>query len=342
VVRLAKAALVCTLVTASAGCSAANPGPAPKAAQHTAAQTPDTVVRHRLGVLGSFRVGQHWLRFTEPAHRGVTGARLGSRNLLVQVLYPAAAKPSGAHPPASGPFPMIMFAPGFAECGGPYGRMLRSWASAGYVVVVVNFPMSDCKAGPAATESDMVNQPGDMSYVIDRMLALDAGGHGPFAGLIDRHAIAAAGQSDGGDTVAALAANGCCADRRVMAVAALSGAEWPPMPGRYFPRMPVPMLVTQGSADRINWPGCSVQLYRTDPARARYYLNLFGAGHTVPYWGVNRFERVVVRVGLAFFNRFALGQAAGAHAMQRAGDVPGVAVLYKFGAGHLAPGPCDN
>jgi hypothetical protein len=80
------------------------------------------------------------------------------------------------------------------------------------------------------------------------------GAAGPFSGLLDPNEVGAAGQSDGGDTVAALAANTCCTDRRLKAMAVLSGAEWPPMPGRYFSAGAPPMLFTQGSADTINPP----------------------------------------------------------------------------------------
>ena len=129
----------------------------------------------------------------------------------------------------------MLFAPGFMQCGGPYSDLLRAWASAGYVVAVVNFPRTDCRVGAAAYEPDLVNQPADMSYVLSRLLALNAQPHGAFSGLLNRDEIAAAGQSDGGDTVAALAANACCTDHRLKGVAVLSGAEWPPMPWAVLP-----------------------------------------------------------------------------------------------------------
>lgn len=301
-----------------------------------------TVTRPVVGKLGHYWVGQRWMTFVEPAHTGPTGERLGPRRLLTQIWYPLAGRPSKTAQPASGPFPLLVFAPGFMQCGGPYSRMLQAWATAGYVVAVVNFPRSDCKAGAAATESDMVNQPGDMSQVITSLLALSAAPNGLLAGLLNPKQIAVTGQSDGGDTVAALAANSCCGDRRVVAVAVLSGAEWPPMPGRYFAHRPVPMLFEQGSADSVNYPGCSVQMYQADPARERYYLDMFGASHTAPYWGTNAYERVVVRVTLAFFDRFVLGQAAAGPAMTRSGDVAGLSALYSSGGGGLQPGPCDN
>ena len=293
-----------------------------------------------VGTLGRFWVGQRWITFTEPAHTGPTGAHLGPRRLLTQIRYPLAGPPAKTSKPARGPLPLIVFGPGFMQCGGPYSRLLRAWATAGYVVATVNFPLSDCKVGSAATESDMVNQPADMSYVITRMLRLSAARHGLFSGLISPHEIAVTGQSDGGDTVAAVGANTCCSDHRVAAIAVLSGAEWPPMPGSFFTRRPAPMLFTQGSADTVNLPGCSAAMYHADPARTRYYLDLFGADHTGPYWGTNRFERIVARVTLDFFDRYVLRQAAAGTAMKTAGDVPNLAALFSHGHGQVPAGPC--
>jgi dienelactone hydrolase len=268
--------------------------------------------------------------FTEPAQAGVGGRRLGTRQLATLVRYPL-ARPVRAGRPARGRFPLLVFAPGFMQCAGPYSDLLQTWASAGYVVAAVDFPRTDCRVGAAADEADLVNQPADMSYVISGLLALSARPHGIFSGLLDSSEVAVAGQSDGGDTVAALAANACCADRRLVAAAVLSGAEWPPMPGRYFAHRAPPMLFVQGSADTVNPPWTSVQLYHADPGRARFYLDLFGATHTVPYVGTNRVERLVTRVTLAFFNRYVLRLPGAAAAMSRYGNVRGKAHLASAG-----------
>jgi predicted dienelactone hydrolase len=225
-------------------------------------------------------------------------------------------------------------------CDRSYADLLRAWASAGYVVAAVNFPLSDCLTGAAATESDLVNQPGDISYAITSMLRLSRARHSLFAGLLNPRQIAIAGQSDGGDTVAAIGANTCCTDHRVAAVAVLSGAEWPLMPGAFFASRPVPMLFTQGNADTVNLPGCSAAMYHADRAAARYYLDLFGADHTGPYWGTNRFEQIVARVTLAFFNRYVLGRDSAEPAMRHYGNIPGAAALSSHGGGHVPPGPC--
>jgi len=281
-------------------------------------------------VAGSYLVGERQITFLEPAHAGPAGEHLGPRSLLTVVRYPLVRPPAGGRP-APGRFPLLVFAPGFTRCAGVYSDLLQSWASAGYVVAAVNFPRTDCYAGAAAYEPDLVNQPYDMSFAISRLLALSAQPGDLFYRLLDSRKVAAAGQSDGGDTVAALAANACCADHRLVAVAVLSGAEWAPMPGRYFAGPVPPMLFVQGSVDTVNPPWTSLQLYRADRYRARYYLDLLGADHGGPYLGSNPVEQLVSRVTLAFFNRYVLGQAGPLAAMQRDSSLGPKAVLVAGG-----------
>ena len=317
-------------VAALAGCgatAASTPAAAGKPVESTRPTpgTSRTVIAALAPVVydapGHYRVGQRWFSFSEPSRAGTGGNE--PRRLLTQVLWPLTP---GTGSPA-GPRPLLVFAPGFMQCGHPYYQLLAAWASAGYVVAVVDFPHSDCLVGPAATETDMVNQPADVSYVITSLLGLSASHTGPLAGLIGPGEIGITGQSDGGDTVAAIAANSCCSDPRVRAVAVLSGAEWPPMPGRYFQTAPVPMLFTQGSADTINPAILSVTMYQQDPSPQRFYLDLLGADHTTPYWGINPDEEVVARVTLDFFNRYLLGRNSAAQLMVRDGTVAGVASL---------------
>ncbi len=282
------------------------------------------------GTAGQYRIGERQLVFTEPAHRGVTGQRLGQRSLLTVIRYPTGRGSSGSWP-SGGPFPLVMFAPGFRQCSATYADLLRAWASAGYVVASVDFPRTSCQVASTAYEPDLVNQPADVSYVLGQLLALAARPGDFFSGRLNPREVAAAGQSDGGDTVAALAASTCCLDHRLRAVAVLSGAEWPPMPGTYFAGAAPPLLFVQGSADDINPPGASVQLYRADRASPRYYLDLFGADHMVPYTGDNPVERLVARATLAFFGRYILGHAGALTAMQRVVQGSSIAALATGG-----------
>ncbi len=301
---------------------------ASSAGPRTRATDPAPATAAAVGGAGSYQTGERQLTFTEPARTGPGGQRLGQRTLVTQIWYPLRHTRVRE---AAGPFPLLLFAPGFLQCPGAYSHLLRTWASAGYVVAAVTFPRTNCHLGAAAYEADLVNQPHDMSYVLTRMLALSARPGDLFSGLLEPHEVGAAGQSDGGDTVAALAAGTCCTDHRLRAAAVLSGAEWPPMPGRYFVGDAPPMLFTQGSADTVNPPWTSLQLYRADDAGPRYYLDLLGADHLAPYEGTNPVERLVARVTLAFFDRYVLGQAGALKTMTREGNVPGIAALVSGG-----------
>ena len=283
-----------------------------------------------VGTAGIYQAGEQQLTFAEPSHTGPAGQYLTGRTLVVDIRYPRAQRSGGPYA-ALGPFPLIMFAPGFMQCDAPYSDLLDAWASAGYVVAAVNFPRTDCRVGAAADETDLVNQPWDMSYALSRLLELSGQPSGVLSGLLNSRQIAAAGQSDGGDTVAAVAASTCCTDHRLAAVAVLSGQEWPPMPGRYFPGAAPPMLFTQGSADTVNPPWLSLQLYQADSAKARYYLDLSGASHLIPYEGTNPAERLTARVTLAFFDRYVLGQPQALQTMTRDGNVTGAATLVGGG-----------
>ena len=188
----------------------------------------------------------------------------------------------------------------------------------------------------------MVNQPRDMAYVIRQILKMSGESRGQLSGLVNPREIGVAGQSDGGDTVAALAANTCCADHRVTAAVVLAGAEWAPMPGRYFARATPPMLFAQGSADTCNPPEASEELYQADTTGRRYYLDLIGANHFTPYEGKGPPEPVVARVTTDFLNRYLAGQHGAGPAMWHDGDAAGVAKLTSGSAPPRSPGKAGN
>ena len=255
------------------------------------------------GMLGMYPAG----------HAAVTLTR-GHRSLYTEIWYPAVQQ-------ASTQFPMIVFAPGYMECGGAYAPLLRAWATAGYVVASVNSPVTSCKNGPQPNENDIVNQPADLSFVLSQLL-------GPRSGAIpvpvDPAEVAAAGQSDGGDTAAALASSSCCTDHRFGAVAVLSGQDWIYAAGMNFTGRGPAMLFTQGTADNENAPATSWHLYQTDRPGAKYYLRLLGADHLGPYTKVNQYENAVVRVSVAFFDHYLLHLPGTLGTLSRAGNVPGV------------------
>jgi predicted dienelactone hydrolase len=278
-----------------------------------------------VGRLGYYPVTERPYTFTEPA-----SAHHGRRKLHLTVQLPVLSPALTARLPAAGAFPLVVFAPGFLQCGGAYRYLLRQWASAGYVVAAVDFPRTNCRtANP--DEADLSNQPADMAYVIRQLLAKSRQHQGSLSGLISDTNIAVAGHSDGGDTVAAMAAASCCKDNNIRAAIVLAGAKSPLLRGRWFAGHTPPMLFVQGTADTCNPPQASVQLYQTDKTGTRYYLQLFRANHLTPYEGNASPEPIVARVTLAFLDQYVSGKQGPIAAMQRAGHVPGAAELLTAG-----------
>src|ERR1700722_19075587 len=113
------------------------------------------------------------------------------RTLQTSILYPATGTPTGkpvANVPPShngGPFPVIVFAHGLDSNAIIYFPLIAEWAEAGFVVVAPTFPLSNLFAPGGDTAKDLVNQPGDMSFVLTQALKLSAQKGNLLSGMID-------------------------------------------------------------------------------------------------------------------------------------------------------------
>jgi dienelactone hydrolase len=235
------------------------------------------------------------------------------RTLVTYVRYPRAGR---------GPFPLIVFGHGFAVTPGIYARLLDAWTRAGYVVAAPLFPVENANAPGGPDEADLVNQPGDMSFVISRLVAASADPRSPLHGLVDPTRVAVAGHSDGAETAFAVAYERRYRDRRVRAAVILSGAELPP--AAVEREGDPPLLAVQGTADPINPPSAAYRLFAA-VGRPKYLLRLLGAGHLPPYTTSARQLGVVERVSIAFLDRYL--RAGSLQGLLAAGRAPGVASL---------------
>jgi dienelactone hydrolase len=255
-----------------------------------------------------FAVGVRVLRLLDSSRAiHLAGGRTQPRALLTVVRYPAVGAPGdgdvfGARA-APGPFPLVVFGHGFATTPTLYARLLQSWARAGYVVAAPVFPLENANAPGGPDESDLVNQPTDMSFVISRLLAQSASASGSFHGLIDPAQVAVAGHSDGAETALALAYSRKFRDRRVRAAVILSGAEMPGVGGFSFAPGSPALLAVQGTADAINEPRFTYAFFKL-ARRPKYLLRLLGAGHLAPYTDQQPQLGIVQHVSVAFLDRY--------------------------------------
>ena len=214
-------------------------------------------------------------------------------------------------PSAPGRHPLVVFAHGFGLLPGTYANLLDAWARAGYVVAAPAFPLERANAPGGPDESDLINEPRDISFVVDRLLALDTTAHGALTGAIDRSRIAVAGHSDGAVAALAAAYDPRFRDARFRAAIVLSGAMLGGMTS--FSLHGPPLLAIQGTADPIN-PPATTSGYFARAHRPKFLLWLLGASHRPPYTTEQPQLGIVERATIGFLAHYLRGEPLGAFA----------------------------
>ena len=226
------------------------------------------------------------------------------------------------YPVVGNAYPLVVFGHGYTLTPATYARLLRAWTEAGYVVAAPVFPLENAAAPGGPNESDLINQPEDMSFVITRLLALNARTNGVLYRRIDSSRIAVAGHSDGAETALAVAYDKRFRDPRVGAAIVLSGAALPGMGA--FPRNGPPLLAVQGTADTINSPATSAGFFRR-AQRPKFLLWLLGASHLPPYTDQQPQLGIVEQATTAFLDHYLKGRPLGA--LDQAARRPGLTRL---------------
>jgi predicted dienelactone hydrolase len=234
--------------------------------------------------VGQYPVGQRHETFVDPTRPtsafGAFPAK-PNRTLVVNILYPAAGAPSMAGTvtpnatPASRQFPLVVFSPGYTADDDTYTFLLQRWVEAGYVVVAISFPLSSFPGGDAG---DYVSQPGDVSFVLTRILRLDDERSTPYYHLINPREVAAAGHSLGAITTLGVAYNSCCVDRRLSAAVSISGIEAPFPDGSFVNPPPTPLLLVHGGAD-TTVPVAGSQIAYNNAVPPKVFVLIPAAGH---------------------------------------------------------------
>ena len=215
-------------------------------------------------------------------------ARAG-REIVTTIWYPAVGSPStiahwGATPDrAHGAFPIIVFAHGHAGEPQAYSGIIDNWVSRGYVVVAPAFPLSRARALGGPTYDDILNQPGDMSYVLTHVLADNVDPNSWMHGLLDARHIGAVGHSMGGWTVLALVGNSCCRDKRFTSAILLASQLWWAFKPKFFTAPAPPLLFVHALRDDVIPFRYGEQAYAAATA-PKYFLTVIG-DHLQPYWG---------------------------------------------------------
>jgi predicted esterase len=220
--------------------------------------------------------------------------------------------------------PWVVFLHGYLAEPQRYASMLETWAKSGYAVVAPTLPLTSSASGSVADESDMVNEPADVHFVISSLLHQSAATSGPLAGLLDPRRIGVAGHSDGANVAYATAYSASLGDPRVRTVIDLSG-ELPTGMGPY-PGDGPPLLMIHADQDEYVPHAQSAALYG-EVSVERWWVELHGVGHEPPFTESNAWSAVVDEVTVAFLDRTLGGHAVPAATIAAAANHPPTATL---------------
>lgn len=268
-----------------------------------------------------FAVGTSSQTFVDPT-RG-SPARGGSpssssRTIVTTIYFPTpAAVPNP--PPVVGPFPLLVFAHGYAIDAAAYAPLLHDLAAGGFVVAAPDFPGTSTAHPGGAVRSDSLEEPADISFVITSMIGLSSA-PGPLLGLVDPNAVGDAGQSDGGVVAAAAAYNTCCIDPRIKASSILTGGAFG-FDGQWFPPGTPPVMFVHATADEVNPYGASTSMF--EQAQSPKYLFTIEGGSHLEVYVDPPWEQHVAAAMVAFFDLYLKGDQSAAERLTTAGSQPG-------------------
>jgi fermentation-respiration switch protein FrsA (DUF1100 family) len=302
----------------SGGAPAAAPGPAPEL---------EALVTDR-----SFAVGYRDMTFVDesrptPDNGSYPGAP--SRTLPTRVWYPTDATPGGdaiaGAPVATGGglFPLVVFSHGFGANALVYTGVAEEIASHGYVVAAPTYPLTNNQAPGGRNTLDVVNQPGDVSFVIDEVIAADEIG-----AIVDAERLGVAGHSLGAVTSLAVALNDCCLDDRIDAAVSWAGLTRSLAGSDPF-ATDVPVLLIHGTDDGVIPYQSSTEAY-AGAAPPKFFITLRNGDHYDAYLdGANVQAPIAENATIDFFDRYLKGDDGALARLERDARVPGVSTLQE-------------
>jgi len=150
---------------------------------------------------------------------------------------------------APGPHPFVVYSHGFMSMRGENPPLAELLAGHGYVVASVDYPLTNGNAPGGPNIADVVNQPADVSFVIDTVTSWSEDAR-PFPGSIDPERIGVAGLSLGGLTTTLVSFHPRLRDPRIAGAVSIAGPS-SIFTDAFFASADLPFLMIAGTGDAI-------------------------------------------------------------------------------------------
>jgi dienelactone hydrolase len=263
---------------------------------------------------GMYAVGELTETFVDTSRGTVSANGQGNAptRTLVTVIH---------YPQSDGPFPLIVLAHGQTGHPNKFSQLTTAWASAGFVVAAPVFPLTNNQTA-FRTDGDYVNQPADVSFVIDQMLARSNEKNNPLARRVDSRHIGVAGLSLGGATVYGIAFNSCCRDHRIDAALVMAGILLPYDGAYEFPS--VPLLIVHGNSD----PRGREPYGMASPPK--YLMTIERPTHSPPFEDApDPADELVVTVTVDYWHAYLYEQRGALAALSTDATAPGITTFEQ-------------
>lgn len=176
-----------------------------------------------------------------PTQENGSYAGAEDRTLVTNLWFPDSAVDGGS--------PLIVYSHGFMSNRDEGAYIAEALARRGYIVAAPDYPLSNRSAPGGPNPTDVVNQPGDVSFLIDTLTGL-AADERPFNSDIDGSRIGVAGLSLGGLTSTLVGYHPRFRDERVRAVISIAGPA-AMFTRRFFLSSAAPFLMIGGTEDAV-------------------------------------------------------------------------------------------
>jgi dienelactone hydrolase len=212
---------------------------------------------------------------SRPTAPTATSAGAPSRTILTDVHVPV----------GSGSFPLVVMSHGLRSHPSKLAALAMVVASAGYVVAAPAYPLTNSAAPDGGVHpEDVVQQPGDLRFILDELLRLSDEAGGPLSQRVDGEKIALLGSSLGAITSLATTFHSCCRDDRIDAVIAMSGLLLA-FPGGEYDVAGSALLLVHGDQDDVVPHSGSAAAFEL-AAPPKWFLSILGGRHGIEGLGI--------------------------------------------------------